>query len=387
VHASEEYFLPPENLDRIHNLQTTVKIMTKRVFNFYAGPATLPLPALEKARDELLDFAGTGMSVMEISHRSKEWQNVMDDADVLVREIMGVPSDYKVLWLSGGASSQFYMVPVNLQVPGKPMEYVNTGGWSTKAIKEVKLIGETRVIASSEDAKFSYIPQDVEFNEDSAFAHITSNNTLYGTEWHYWPKVPSDVPLVVDMSSNIMDRVMDVRRFGVIYAGAQKNLGPAGVTLVVVREDLLDRVPENVPTMQKWKTHAEKGSMFNTPPVFPIYICKLALEHLKNIGGVKEIEKINRQKAKILYDVIDASKGFYKGHARADSRSLMNVTFTMATPKLEQKCVDGGTERGLVGLKGHRSVGGMRASIYNAMPLEGVKKLAEYLKEFQEEHQ
>jgi phosphoserine aminotransferase len=361
--------------------------MTKRVYNFYAGPATLPLPALEKAREEFLDFAGTGMSVLEISHRSKEWQAAMDDAEALLRGLLGVPSDYKVLWLSGGASSQFYMVPVNLQIPGKPMEYVNTGGWSTKAIKEVKYFGETKVIASSEDEKFSYIPQDVEFNSGSAYAHITGNNTLYGTEWHYWPKVPSDVPLVCDMSSNLMDREMNVKNFGVIYAGAQKNLGPAGVTLVVVREDLIDRVSENVPTMQKWKTHVEKGSMFNTPPVFPIYMCKLALEHLKEIGGVKAIEKINREKAKILYDVIDASDGFYKGHAREDSRSLMNVTFTMATPELEQKCVEGGTERGLVGLKGHRSVGGMRASIYNAMPREGVAKLAEYLKEFQEENQ
>jgi phosphoserine aminotransferase len=361
--------------------------MTKRVYNFYAGPATLPLPALEKARDEFLDFAGTGMSVLEISHRSKEWQSAIDEAEALLRGLMGVPSDYKVLWLSGGASSQFYMVPVNLQVPGKPMEYVNTGGWSTKAIKEVKLFGETKVIASSEAEKFSYIPKDVEFNSGSAFAHFTGNNTLYGTEWHYLPKVPSDVPLVCDMSSNLMARVMDVKDFGVIYAGAQKNLGPAGVTLVVVREDLIDRVPESVPTMQKWKTHVEKGSMFNTPPVFPIYMCKLAMEYLKEIGGVKAIEKVNREKAKILYDLIDASNGFYKGHAREDSRSLMNVTFTMASPELEQKCVEGGTERGLVGLKGHRSVGGMRASIYNAMPLEGVKKLKEYLKEFMEDNQ
>ena len=361
--------------------------MTKRVYNFYAGPATLPLPALEKARDEFLDFAGTGMSVLEISHRTKEWQNAIDDAESLVRELMGVPSDYKVLWLSGGASSQFYMVPVNLQVPGKPMEYVNTGGWASKAIKEVRLFGETKVVASSEDEKFSYIPKDVEFSNGSAFAHITGNNTLYGTEWHYWPKVPNDVPLVCDMSSNLMERVMDVKDFGVIYAGAQKNLGPAGVTLVVVREDLVDRVPDSVPTMQKWKTHVEKGSMFNTPPVFPIYMSKLALEYLKEIGGVKAIEKINRKKAEILYDLIDASDGFFKGHARKDSRSLMNVTFTMSTPELEQKCVEGGTARDLVGLKGHRSVGGMRASIYNAMPLEGVKKLAEYLKEFQAENQ
>ncbi|MHA2352119.1 MAG: 3-phosphoserine/phosphohydroxythreonine transaminase [Candidatus Thorarchaeota archaeon] len=361
--------------------------MTKRVFNFYAGPATLPLPVLEKAKEEFLDFAGTGMSVMEISHRSKEWGKAIVDATDLARELMGIPTDYKVLWLGGGASTQFFMTPLNIQVSGKPMEYVNTGGWSTKAIKEAKHFGEVKVVASSAEEKFSYIPQNVEFSEDIAFAHVTSNNTLYGTEWSYMPTVPKDVPLVCDMSSDLMARSINVEDYGVIYAGAQKNLGPAGVTLVVVREDLLDRVPDHAPTMQKWKTHAEKGSMFNTPPVFPIYICKLSLEYLKELGGVKKMEKMNVEKAKILYDVIDASDGFYKGHAREDSRSLMNVTFTMSSPDLEQKCVESGTAIGLVGLKGHRSVGGMRASIYNAMPLDGVKKLAEYLKEFQAENQ
>ncbi|MHA3963625.1 MAG: 3-phosphoserine/phosphohydroxythreonine transaminase [Candidatus Thorarchaeota archaeon SMTZ1-45] len=361
--------------------------MTKRVFNFYPGPATLPLPVLERAREEFLDFAGTGMSVIEISHRSKEWEKVMTDATNLVRELMGVPQEYKVLWLSGGASTQFFMVPLNLQQQGKVMEYVNTGGWSTKAIKEAKHFGDVEVIASSEEENFSYIPKNVEFSEDIAFAHITSNNTLYGTEWGYMPKVPKDVPLVSDMSSSIMDRPINVKEFGVIYAGAQKNLGPAGVTLVIVREDLLDRVPERAPTMQKWKTHAENDSLYNTPPVFPIYICKLALDYMKEIGGVKELEKRNVEKAEVIYDVIDSSDGFYKGHAREDSRSLMNITFTMASPELEDKCVKGGTVRGLIGLKGHRSVGGMRASIYNAMPLEGVKKLAEYLKEFQAENQ
>jgi len=361
--------------------------MTKRVWNFFAGPAVLPLQALEKARDEFLDFAGTGMSVLEISHRTKPWQKVMDDADALVREVMSIPNDYKVLWLSGGASSQFYMVPTNLQVPGKPMEYVNTGGWASKAIKEVKNFGEVKVVASSEEENFSYIPADVEFTEGSAYAHITSNNTLYGTEWNYDPKVPSDVPLVCDMSSDIMARKVRVKDHGMIYAGAQKNLGPAGVTLVIVREDLIKRVPDTIPTMQKWSTHVEKGSMFNTPPVFPIYMCKLALENIKETGGVKAKEAVNREKAKLLYDVIDASDGFYKGHARADSRSLMNVTFTMATPELEDKCVAGALHLDLVGLKGHRSVGGMRASIYNAMPIEGVKKLAEYLTEFKEKNQ
>ncbi len=361
--------------------------MTKRVYNFYAGPATLPLPVLEKAKEEFLDFAGTGMSVIEISHRSKEWEKVMTDATNLIRELMGVPNDYKILWLSGGASTQFFMVPLNLQLPGKAMEYVSTGGWSSKAIKEANIYGEVKIIASSEKENFSYIPKDVEFSEDIAFGHITSNNTLYGTAWGYMPKVPKDVPLVCDMSSNIMDRSIDVKDYGVIYAGAQKNLGPAGVTLVIVREDLLNRVPEHTPTMQKWKIHAENDSLYNTPPVFPIYVCKLALDYMKEIGGVKEINKRNVKKAKLLYDVIDSSDGFYKGHARKDSRSLMNITFTMSSPELEDKCVKGGTARGLIGLKGHRSVGGMRASIYNAMPFEGVKELAEYLKEFQAENQ
>jgi len=344
--------------------------------------------ALKKAQEELLDFNDTGMSLMEISHRSKEYAEVHTAASELVRELMGIPDDYKVLWLQGGASSQFYMVPLNLQKKGKPMEYVNTGAWSKKAIKEGKFYGEVNVVASSEDKTFSYIPKNIQFNNNAAFAHITGNNTIYGTEYHEWPKVPNDVPLACDMSSNIMDKVIDPKKFGVIYAGAQKNMGPAGVTLVIVREDLLDRVPENTPTMQKWKTHAEKDSLFNTGPCWAIYMCKLSIEHLKGLGGVSAIEKINRKKAKMLYDVIDNSGGFYKGYAKPDSRSLMNVTFNLPTPELEAKCVaEGLTKKGLVGLKGHRSLGGMRASIYNAMPTEGVQTLAEFMKEFQENNQ
>jgi len=281
--------------------------MTKRVYNFYAGPATLPLPVLKRAKDELLDFAGTGMSLMEISHRSKEYDAVHKEASSLVRELMGLSDEYKVLWLQGGASTQFYMTPLNLQIKGKSMEYVNTGAWSKKAIKEAGFYGEVKVVASSEDENFSYIPKDIVFSEDIAYGHITGNNTIYGTEFHEWPKVPSDVPLACDMSSNIMDKVIDPKNFGVIYAGAQKNIGPSGVTLVIVRGDLLDRVSEDTPTMQKWKTHANKDSLFNTGPCWAIYMCKLSLEHLKNTGGIPEIEKRNRKKAKILYDVIDKS--------------------------------------------------------------------------------
>ena len=361
--------------------------MTKRIYNFYAGPATLPLPALKKAQEELLDFKGTGMSLMELSHRSKEYDVMHKEASNLVKRLMKIPDNYKILWLQGGASSQFYMVPLNLQHEDKPFEYVNTGVWSKKGIKEAKFYGEVKVVASSEEEKFSYIPKNIEFSSNAAFAHITGNNTIYGTEFQEWPDVPSNVPLACDMSSHIMDKVIDVKKFGVIYAGAQKNIGPAGVTLVIIREDLLDRVPENSPTMQKWKTHVEKDSLFNTGPCWAIYMCKLCLEHLESIGGVSAIEKINRKKAKILYDLFDSSNGFYKGHAKPDSRSLMNITFNLPTPELEEKCVKEAIGKNLVGLKGHRSVGGMRASIYNAMPIEGVNTLAEFLKEFQENNQ
>ncbi len=361
--------------------------MTKRVYNFYAGPATLPLPALEKAREELLDFAGTGMSILEISHRSKEYDKMHNEASDLIRGLMEIPEEYKVLWLQGGASSQFFMAPVNLQMPGKPMQYVDTGTWSSKALKEAKLYGEVEVVSSSKDDNYSYIPKGVRFSENAAFAHITSNNTIYGTQWQQWPEVPDSVPLVCDMSSDLLARRINVKDFGVIYAGAQKNLGPAGVTLVVLREDLVDRVPEDVPTLMKWKTEVEKNSLFHTPPCFAIYVCKLALEYWKEAGGIKKIENHNMEKAKILYDVIDGSDGFYKGHAREDSRSLMNVTFTLANADLEAKAVAEGLEQDLVGLKGHRSVGGMRASIYNAMTLEGVKKLAEFMTSFKESNQ
>ena len=364
-----------------------VIIVTRHIYNFYAGPATLPLPVLKKAQNELLDFQGTGMSLMEISHRSKEYAKMHAEASWLVKELMDLPDDYKIMWLQGGASSQFYMVPLNLQQNGKAMEYVNTGVWSKKAINEGKFYGDVKVVASSEDESFSHIPKDIQFSDNAAFAHITGNNTIYGTEYQEWPKVPSNVPLACDMSSHIMDKVIDPKKFGVIYAGAQKNMGPAGVTLVIVREDLLNRVPENTPTMQKWKTHAEKDSLFNTGPCWAIYMCKLSLEHLKSLGGTPAIEKINRRKAKILYDVIDNSGGFYKGHAKPDSRSLMNITFNLPTPELEEKCIAEALSKGMVGLKGHRSVGGMRASIYNAMPIEGVQTLVDFMKEFQENNQ
>lgn len=360
--------------------------MVNRAFNFYAGPATLPTSALEKAQAELLDYGGTGISILEISHRSKQFDEVMNDASALVRELFRVPDEYKILWLQGGASSQFYMVPANIMVPGKGADFVNTGTWSKKAIKEAKLYGEVNVVASSEDRNFCYIPKDINFNPGVSYVHIASNNTIYGTQWQTYPDT-GDVPLVCDMSSDIFSRELDVKKFGIIFAGAQKNMGPAGVTLVIVREDLIARAKEDMPTMMKYKTHAEKNSMFNTPPCFSIYISKLVLEWLKENGGVPWIEKRNREKAGMLYEVIDGSGGFYKGHADADSRSFMNVTYRLPTEELEAQCVKEGLENGLIGLKGHRSVGGMRASIYNAMPVEGVKKLCEFLKEFQEKNQ
>lgn len=361
--------------------------MKKRVYNFYAGPATLPLPVLKKAQEELLDFHGTGMSVLEISHRSKEYDAVHKKASELLKELMGIPSNYKIMWLQGGASTQFFMVPLNLQVAGKPMEYVYTGAWAKKAIKEAKLYGEVKIVASSEDEKFSYIPKNVQFSDNAAFAHITGNETIGGIEWHETPKVPNQVPLVCDMSSNFIDKVIDAKKYAVIYAGAQKNLGPSGVTVVIVRDDLLNRVPENAPTMLKYKTHAEKDSLYNTAPCFAIYLCELVLEHIKSLGGIPAMEKQNRKKAKMVYDVIDKSNGFYKGVAKKESRSLMNITFNLATPELEAKCVDEAKKKDLIGLKGHRDVGGMRASIYNAMSVEGVSALCEFLEEFQEKNQ
>ena len=361
--------------------------MKKQVFNFYAGPATLPKEILLKAQKELLNFDNTGISLMEISHRSKEYDKMHKRASNLVRELMGIPDDYKIMWLQGGASSQFFMVPLNISQNGKKMEYVNTGVWATKAIKEARLYGDVDIVASSEDENFSYIPKNIEFGNNISYAHITGNNTIYGTEYHNWPKTNDNVPLVCDMSSNIMDKLIDFKKFGVMYAGAQKNIGPAGVTLVIVRDDLIERVTENIPTMLKWKTHANKDSLFNTAPCWAIYMCKLSLEYLLKIGGVAAVEKNNRIKANLLYDFLDNSNGFFKGYARKDSRSLMNVTFNLPTKDLEEKCVNEGSSKGFLGLKGHRSVGGMRASIYNAMTIEGVKKLIEFLNEFQEENQ
>lgn len=356
--------------------------MVERVYNFSPGPAVLPYEVLEQASRDILNFQNTGMGLIEVSHRSKEFMAVTDQAEALLRELMRIPDNYKVLFLQGGASSQFFMVPMNLLGAGKKACYLNTGTWAKKAIKEAKLFGEVEVAYSSEEQNFVRVPQASEYqvSDDAEYLYLVSNNTIYGTQFPEFPKV--DKMLVCDMSSDILSRTFDVSQFGLIFAGAQKNLGPAGVTIVVIREDLLDRTPPNTPTMLSYKTHADKGSMFNTPPCFAIYIVGEVLKWLKKTGGVEAIEKINREKAALLYTKIDES-AYYRGHAEVASRSLMNVTFNLPTKELEAKFVAEATAIGLNGLKGHRSVGGCRASIYNAFPRDGVVKLVDFMREFE----
>ena len=353
-----------------------------RAYNFNAGPAALPLEVLEIAQKELTDFNGTGMSIMEHSHRGKAYDAVHAEAVANMGKLLGITDDYQVLFLQGGASLQFSQVPLNLLGAGQTADYVNSGAWASKAIKEAKLFGEVEVAYSSEDIKFVRVPTQGEYtvSPGSEYLYLVSNNTIYGTAFPEFPVV--DTMLISDMSSDILSRQFDVSRFGLIFAGAQKNLGPAGVTVVVIREDLLDRAPATTPTMLNYKTHAEKGSMFNTPPCFAVYVVGLVLKWLKKLGGVPAIEKINREKAALLYAKIDES-GYYRGHAEPASRSLMNVTFNLATPELEAKFIAEATAIGLNGLKGHRSVGGCRASIYNAFPREGVVKLVEFMREFE----
>jgi phosphoserine aminotransferase len=355
--------------------------MAQRVINFNPGPSALPLAVLEQAKSEMLDFQGSGMSLLETSHRSKPFEAVLDSAIQRTRRLLGLDESYQVLFIQGGASMQFAMVPMNL-AEGKPVDYVNTGTWATKAIKEARICGkETRVVASSEDAQFTYIPEKIDFNSDAAYLHITSNNTIRGTQWRNFPDAGA-VPLVCDMSSDIFSRRFDPRPFGLIYAGAQKNAGPAGVTLVIIRDDLLKRVPKDLPTMFKYTTYSDNRSLYNTPPCFSIYICELVLKWIEEtIGGLDRMEKINEEKAAILYNYID-SQDFYRGTARPDSRSRMNVTFLLPEAELEKEFLAKAVEAGLVGLKGHRSVGGLRASIYNAMTIEAVKTLVDFMKQF-----
>ncbi|TWG29582.1 phosphoserine aminotransferase [Geobacillus sp. C56-T2] len=354
----------------------------KRAYNFNAGPSALPLPVLERAQRELLNFQDTGMSVMELSHRSKEYEAVHQAASERLKRLLDVPDDYDVLFLQGGASLQFSMVPMNFLAEGQIGCYVLTGAWSEKALKEAQKIGATTVVASSKDANYTYIPSldEVKWPKQAAYVHITSNNTIFGTQWREFPDVPVD--LIADMSSDILSRPFDVSKFALIYAGAQKNLGPSGVTVVILRRDLLDRIPDGLPTMLDYRTHQKSRSLYNTPPTFAIYMLSLVLEWVEEQGGVPAMEARSRQKAAVLYDAIDESGGFYQPHAEKGSRSLMNVTFTLPSEELTNTFLAEAKERGFIGLGGHRSVGGCRASIYNAVPLEACEALASFMNDF-----
>ena len=356
--------------------------MSQKVYNFNAGPAILPKEVLLKAQKELLDYHGIGMSVMEISHRTKEYEEINDSATALFRELMGLDDSYKLLFLGGGGSTQFAMLPMNLLPKDRTATYVETGTWAEKAIKEAKRFGTVHIAASSKDKNHSYIPKlnGSDVPADSVYLHITSNNTIFGTQWHEFPKVA--VPLVCDMSSDILSRRLNFKDFSLIYGGAQKNIGPAGVTIVIIKDDLLAMCSDAIPTIFNYKTHAAENSLYNTPPVFPIYIVKLVLEWMKEKGGLAVIEEQNRAKQEVIYDTIGQNSDYYFGHAQKDSRSWMNITFRLPTAVLEEKFAKDSKAAGFIGLKGHRSVGGIRASLYNAMPLEGAEKLVEFMQKF-----
>jgi phosphoserine aminotransferase len=356
--------------------------MTK-IYNFAAGPAVLPQAVLQQVQTELLDWHGAGMSVMEMSHRGKEFMSIAAEAEADLRELMAIPANYKVLFLQGGASAQFGMIPMNLLRGKKTADYLNTGEWSKKAIGEAKKYCEVNVVASSADKNFSYAPaQDAwKLNPDAAYVHYTSNETIGGVEMFWTPNVGA-VPLVADMSSHILSRPVDVAKHALIYAGAQKNIGPAGLTIVIVRDDLIGETVAGTPSMYDYKIHAENESMYNTPPTFAIYVAGLVFKWLKANGGLAAMEKINIQKANLLYEYLD-STSFFNCPTAKENRSRMNIPFTLKDEALDEAFLKGAKDKGLLQLKGHRSVGGMRASIYNAMPVEGVRVLVEYMKEFE----
>lgn len=359
---------------------------TTRAYNFNAGPSALPLEVLEKAQAELVNFQGTGMSVMELSHRSATFEEVHNTAIANLRKLFAVPDNYEVLFLQGGASLQFTMIPMNFLKEGQTANYVLTGSWSEKAFKEAKLFGEAVAPISTKDNKYKNIPTDVEVAATDAYVHITSNNTIYGTQWKQFPNT-GNTPLIADMSSDIMSKPVDIEKFGLIYAGAQKNLGPSGVTVVIVRKDLLENANGNLPTILNYKTFADNNSLYNTPPTFGIYMLGEVLKWIEAQGGLAQVEKNNEAKAALIYDTIDNSNGFYYGHAEKDSRSLMNITFRVADEELEKKFLQEAKEAGFVGLNGHRSVGGCRASTYNAVPVEACQALADFMKQFQANNQ
>jgi phosphoserine aminotransferase len=356
-----------------------------RIFNFSAGPAMLPAEVLSRAGDEMLDWRGTGMGVMEMSHRGKEFISIYEEAEKDLRELLGVPSSYKILFLQGGATLQFAQIPMNLLRGRGKADYVLTGEWSKKAIKEAKQYCDVHIAASSEDKNFSYAPKNFSVRKDAAYVHYCSNETIGGVEYHSIPQVEKDIPLVADASSHFLSRPLDVSKFGLLYAGAQKNAGPAGLTFVIVRDELIGQAAKGTPSVMDYKLQADADSMLNTCATYSIYIAGLVFKWLKQQGGLRSIEETNIRKAKLLYDFLDSSRFFHNPVARED-RSRMNIPFTLKDSALDGEFLKGAEQRGMVQLKGHRSVGGMRASIYNAMPIEGVQALVAYMKEFEAKH-
>jgi phosphoserine aminotransferase len=357
----------------------------KRVYNFNPGPAVMPLEVLQQAQAEMLDFKGTGMSVMEISHRSKEFEAVIQTAEADLRELLGIPVNYKVMFLQGGATLQFAMLAMNLRAAGSA-DYIVTGAWSKIALKEAQKLGTARAAANTEAEGFKGLPEKLNLDPKAAYLHFTSNETIHGVEFFSEPTPPAGVPLVCDASSDFISRPIDVSKYALIYAGAQKNAGPSGVVMVIVRDDMLERTPANLPVMLDYKALAASGSLHNTPPSFSIYMVGLVLKWVKKVGGLAAIEKINRSKADLIYRAIDGSGGFYRGHAKPEARSLMNIPFRLPTEELEDTFAKEAKSNNLIGLKGHRSVGGMRASIYNAMAVEGAQELTKFMKEFQKKN-
>ena len=361
--------------------------MTKRIHNFNPGPAVLPVEVLQEAQAEMLDYKGTGMSVMEISHRSKEFEAILAEADRDLRDLLGIPTGYKTLFLQGGASLQFAMLPMNLRPVGASADYIVTGTWSKKAFKESQKLGTAKSAASMEADNFNRLPAQSELQLDpkAAYLHFTSNETIHGVEYFNEPEPLSGVPLICDASSDFISRPVDISRYAMLYAGAQKNAGPAGVVICLIREELLERVPTNLPNLLDYRALSEENSLLNTPPCWSIYIVGLVLKWAKNIGGLEEIARRNQAKAGLVYKTIDDSGGFFKGHAISD-RSVMNIPFRLPNEKLEEQFANESRKAGLIGLKGHRSVGGMRASLYNALTLESVEELARFMKEFQQKN-
>lgn len=352
-----------------------------KIHNFSAGPSIMPQEVFEQASQAALEFNGSGLSLLEMSHRSKPFQEVIDETHYLVRELFSLPDDYQVAFVTGGASTQFFQVPMNLINDNEKAVYIDTGVWANKAAKEAKNFGIVDVAASSKDKNYSYIPKDYMIDPNARYLHLTSNNTIYGTQQHWWPE--TDLPLVCDMSSDIFSREVPVERFGLIYAGAQKNMGAAGVTLVIVRKDMLGHVNRVMPTMLDYRTHIDNGSMYNTPPVFSIYVSMLVMRWIKKMGGVKAMEDINEAKAKILYDEIDRNP-LFKGTTAVEDRSRMNVCFVMEDPSKEEAFMNLAKANGISGIKGHRSVGGFRASIYNAMPQSSIQVLVDLMRDFEQ---